>query len=69
VALYGADVASALHRAFCPNADGCSVDALEAWVLPISPILPTYLQRLPDVPEHAIGWHRAGSMLRLLLGA
>jgi hypothetical protein len=66
--LYGELVARAIHRAVCPDADGCSSDALAAWVLPISATDPVYLQRLPDVPEPVVGWHKAGSMLRSLMG-
>jgi hypothetical protein len=66
--LYGEDVARAIHRAVCPDADGCSRDALEAWILPISATIAQYLQRLPDIPEPLIGWYRADRMLRSLMG-
>lgn len=69
VELYGEAVADALHRAVCPNADGCSQDALRAWILPIPSTGGTYLQRLPDTPEPLVGWLRADSMLRSLMGA
>lgn len=67
--LYGEDVTRAIHRAVCPDADGCSADALAAWVIPISSTAPQYLQRLPDIPEPLIGWHRADRMLRSLMGS
>jgi hypothetical protein len=67
--LYGEAVARAIHRAVCPQHDPCSVDALTAWVLPISPTIAQYLQRMPDVPEPLIGWHRADRMLRSLMGS
>lgn len=67
--LYGSDVARAIHGALCPESDGCSTDALAAWVLPIPSTVPTYLQRLPDTPEPLIGWHRADHMLRSLMGS
>lgn len=69
VELYGPTVARALHRAVCPESDGCSPEALAAWVLPISATAPAYLQRLPDTPEPLIGWHRADHMLRSLMGS
>ena len=67
VELYGAEVADALHRALCPESDACSVDALEAWVLPISASCAVYLQRMPDTPEPTIGWARAQAMIHSLM--
>jgi hypothetical protein len=67
--LYGEAVARAVHGALCPDADGCSQDALAAWVLPIPTTAPYYLQRIPDTPEPLMGWMRADHMLRSLMGA
>jgi hypothetical protein len=67
--LYGEAVARAVHGALCPDADGCSQDALAAWVLPIPATIAYYLQRIPDTPEPLMGWHRADVMLRSLMGS
>lgn len=67
VALYGLDVARALYGALAAHAASDAV--LRAWVIPIPSQAAYYVQRLPDVPEQSIGWHRASSILRALLGA
>src|SRR5881398_2417051 len=41
--LYAEDVTRAIHKAVCPDADGCSNDALAAWILPISATAAAYL--------------------------
>ena len=66
VDLYGEKVCDALHREVCPESDGCSQDALRAWILPIPSTVPTYLMQMPDTPEPLMGWHRADRMMRSL---